>query len=974
MSTGPLNLGAFPAEAAFLPALARHWLEVAGPASDGLIILPSRRAAQALAGAFLAGNGGRALLLPRIIAPGAIDEAGLTLAGALELPPAISAVQRQATLAKLILRLGGADGAPTRLPAAWALAADLAVLLDEADYAEVNLAETLPGVVEGDLASHWQTTLKFLTILTEFWPAILAGMGRINPGARQVALIDAQANAWRQTPPAHRVWMVASEANPAVGRLARTIAGLEGGLVILPGYDAALSDDAWESLEPSHGQSGIARLLTAMGARREEILPLPAPPAAVPAGRSNILSAALLPAASLAQWQQPPSGGTEGMFRLEAQDEAQNATAIAMILREALEVPGRTAALITPDRGLATRVAAALRRFGITADDSAGEPLAQTPPAVLLRLLARAAAAQWAPLPLLSLLKHPLTAAGLPPDLCRQHTRNLEIHALRGPRPAPGFDDLKFRLKDEHEAERVFLERLEFQLRALAMPEAIAPAAALRCLLEAAENLTATETQTGAARLWSGEAGVTLSELLLAALDALEELPDIAPADLADLLDALLEGASVRKPRTKDGHPRIAIWGIQEAALQSVDVAVLGGLVEGVWPAPAEPGPWLSRPMRKAAGLPAPEQKIGQEAHDFFALASACPSVILAAPARRDRAPAVPARWLTRLDVFCEGAGLKLRRHDAASWAEQLDLPVRRITRPKPRPTPPANLRPTTLSISDFATLMADPYAIYARKILNIRELDALDEESDQSMFGEVVHAGLAAFFADPAAILAPQALQRLTLELQTAMRQIRPRAALENWWAARLERIAAWIIEMELQRRAARGAPERLALEQDAELVVQGGFTLKGRADRIERGADGLIAILDYKTGTPPSAKAVEAGSAPQLPLEAVMAEYGAFGPDFTNPVTELAFLKLSGRHEPGEERALFTRKPGTLRHVIDQAAAALPEIFQKFARAETPYLAAPHPGRANKFDPYSGISRRAEWAGEAEDEHDGD
>jgi ATP-dependent helicase/nuclease subunit B len=146
------------------------------------------------------------------------------------------------------------------------------------------------------------------------------------------------------------------------------------------------------------------------------------------------------------------------------------------------------------------------------------------------------------------------------------------------------------------------------------------------------------------------------------------------------------------------------------------------------------------------------------------------------------------------------------------------------------------------------------------------------------------------------------------------------------------------------------------------------------GRADRIERLADGGVMILDYKTTSPPNAKQVEAGSAPQLPLEAVMAEFGAFGPDFTNPVTELAFLKLSGRHEPGEERALFTRKPGTLRQVIDQAAAALPEIFQKFAHAETPYLAAPHPGRANKFDPYGGISRRAEWAGEAEDENDGD
>ena len=969
-----MRIGAFPAEAAFLPALANLWLAEAGDSGDGLIILPSRRAAQALAGAFLGRNAGKALLLPRIIALGAIDEAGLALAGALELPPAIAPAQRQAILANLILRLGGQNGAPTRLPAAWALAADLAVLLDEADYAGVNLAETLPGVVEGDLASHWQTTLKFLKILTEFWPDILADMALVNGAARQIALIDAQAALWRERPPAQPVWMVASEANPAVARMARVVAGLENGRLLLPGYDFALPDDAWAALDDSHAQAGIARLLAEIGARREEVDQLAAPISAVPPGRAALLSKVLLPAPSLGDWQKPVDFGTEGLSRLEARDEAQNATAIAMILRDALEVPGRTAALVTPDRGLATRVAAALRRFGISADDSAGEPLAQSPPAVLLRLLARAVAAEYAPLPLLSLLKHPLTAAGLPPDICREHARRLEIYALRGPRPSPGFSGLKFRLKAEkHEAERVFLDRLEVLLTPLALPEALSPSSALRCLLEAAENVTATADEKGAARLWSGEAGIALSELLLGALEALEGLPDIAPGHVADLLDALLVGVSVRKPRTKDGHPRIAIWGVQEAALQSVDVAVLGGLVESVWPAQAEPGPWLSRPMRKAAGLPAPEQKIGQEAHDFFALAAACPNVVLAAPARRDRAPAVAARWLTRLDVFCAGAGLALRRHDAASWAEQLDVPVRRVARPKPRPCPPASLRPTTLSISDFATLMADPYAIYARKILNIREIDGLDEESDQSIFGEIVHAGLAAFFADKDACDAPGAVARLTAHLLAALLETRPRAALAHWWAARLERIAGWIVETEILRRAARGAPARMALELEAELAVPGGFTLRGRADRIERGADGFISILDYKTGAPPSAKEVEAGGAPQLPLEAVMAEQGAFGVAFTEPVTELAYFKLSGRHEPGEEKTLFGKKPGMLREVIDAAAAAMPEIFEKFSRADTPYLASPHPARLNKFDPYGGISRRTEWAGE-DDGNDGD
>ncbi len=959
-----MKLGAFPPEAAFLPSLAKLWLGSGRNTSDGLLILPSRRAAQALAGAFLEQNNGKALLLPRIVALGAIDEAGLMLSGALSLPPAIAPMQRQAILAKLILGLDGANGAPVKLHAAWALAADLAALLDEADYAEVDLAQTLPALVEGELASHWQTTLEFLKIITRHWPDILAGMGRLNPAARLVKLIDAQNQAWANTPPEHRVWMVASEGNPSICRMARTVASLPQGLLLLPGYDFALSGTAWEAVGDTHPQGGIAQLLGAIGARREEVQRL----SDAPSARSELLSRALLPPACLGEWQKPAAFNTSGLAKLEAQDEAQNATAIAMILREAMEVPGRTAALITPDRSLATRVTAALRRFGITADDSAGEPLEQTPPAVFLRLLARAAASGYAPLPLLALLKHPLTAAGAPPEICRDHARKLEVFALRGPRPSPGFDGIKFRLdKPKHQAQRDFLDRLEVLLHPLSLPLGVNPAAALRALLTAAENLTATHEETGAARLWSGEAGTALSELLLEAFAALEDLREIAPADLPDLLDALLTGAVVRRPRTKDGHPRVAIWGIQESALQRVDVVVLGGLVEGLWPAAAEPGPWLSRPMRKAASLPSPEQKIGQAAHDFFALGCACEAVVFAAPARRERAPAVPARWLTRLDAMLSGANAALSLHPAAAWAAQLDQAEARTRRAKPRPCPPESARPKTLSISDIATLMADPYAIYARKILDIRELSSLDEESDPSIFGNIVHAGLAAFFTDKNACDTPNAVENLTMHLQNAMRQKRPRAALEHWWAARLARIAAWIVESELGRRAERGAPEFMVLEKEATLQLQGGFELKGRADRIEHGPNG-ISILDYKTGVAPTANKVEDGTAPQLPLEAVMAEAGAFGEKFLGSVTELAYFRLSGRADPGEEKALFAKKPEVLRSVIDQARVALPELFEKFSYAETPYLASPHPGRGNPYDVYAGISRRAEWAGEEE------
>jgi ATP-dependent helicase/nuclease subunit B len=373
--------------------------------------------------------------------------------------------------------------------------------------------------------------------------------------------------------------------------------------------------------------------------------------------------------------------------------------------------------------------------------------------------------------------------------------------------------------------------------------------------------------------------------------------------------------------------------------------------------------------MRKQAGLPSPELKIGQAAHGFFSLASACPHVILAAPKRRERAPAVPARWLTRLAAMLAGQGIDLPQHEAALWAAQLDLPQQRTPRPRPRPKPPADKRPRVYSISDIATLLADPYAIYARKVLKLSPLDPLDEESDASQFGDVVHAGLAKFFA-VSDVNAPDAPVRLRHVLEVAMRESRPREALAQWWLARLERIADWLVETERARVAANGMPIARALEHKGEWKLPGDFLLKGRADRIERDTDGKLRIIDYKTGTVPPEKKVKAGTAPQLPLEAVMAEVGAFGEGFMAEVKELLYVALSGRAAAGAETMLL-KKPEELREVIERAAGVV-ELLEKFADPEKAFLASPHPGRENKYDVYAGVSRRAEWGGEDENVSD--
>jgi len=994
-----VNLFTIPPQVRFLDALAATWLARAGNdplgAARGLILLPTRRAARALADAFLRVSDGRPLLLPRITAFGALDEAPLALAGALDLPPAVTPERRLAALSRLILAMNGAGGAPRTADRAWPLAAELAALMDEAELAEVDLAARLPDAADAEHAAHWQHTLTFLEIVTRAWPAWLAEQGVMNPAARQVALLRAQAAVWEAAPPGEPVLVAGTTgAVPAVARLLRGIARSELGAVVLPGLDLAMDDAAWDALEESHPQAGMRTLLARLGATRADVRLWPTPlpqgerekKAPSPCGRglgkgrSATLNAALLPADALDSWRHAPPARIDGLSRLFAADQQEEAASIALILRGALEQPGHVAALVTPDRDLAGRVAAELSRYGVVADDSAGEPLANTPPAVFLRLLAHAVAEELAPVPLLALLKHPLAAAGLSPAACRDGARTLELAALRGPRPAPGLTRLREATDRARQPYREkaasFLGRVETclapALRIASAAELVAPAEALRALIASAELLAGTDTAPGAPRLWPGEEGEALATHLAAILEVLPQLPDQRVERLPALLEAVLEGVAVRTRRALRGragseHPRVFIWGLLEARLQAVDVVVLGGLCEGVWPPAADPGPWLSRRMRERIGLPSPEARVGQSAHDFASLACAADEVVLSCPRRRDGAPSVPSRWLTRIDAFLAGQNLAPPQHPAATWARRLDQPnsAPRPARP-PRPCPDLRLRPRRLSVTEIETWLRDPYAIHAKHILRLRPLDPIDEPADAARYGMLAHDGLHRFLRAHGTAWPPDAAGKLREAMYHALADARLREALIRWWRPRFTRIADWVAALEDERRRD-APPAALLTEASGEWRFErpgGPFVLRGRADRIERRADGRLAILDYKTGTPPGQSQVDAGYAPQLPLEAAMAEAGAFGPDFAAAGGELAYWHLTGGFMPGELRVLFKGQVGSIDDGVAQARNKLMELIDAYDDPTRPYLAQPRPGEAPRFSDYAQLARVAEWA----------
>jgi ATP-dependent helicase/nuclease subunit B len=971
-----VNLHTIAPDQSFLDALAADWLARAGDdplaVANGLILLPTRRAARSLAEAFLAQTNGRPLLLPRITAFGALDEAPLALAGSLSLPPPVPGPLRLSHLARLVMALDGRFGAPATADHAWTLAVELASLMDEAERAEVDLATVLPGLAADDYAAHWGITLQFLQIVTQAWPQYLADQGLMNPAARQVALLDAQSAAWEANPPAMPILAAGSTGGiPAVARLLRVVARLPQGRVVLPGLDLALPDAAWDAIEDSHPQASLRRLLIRLGATRGDVQPWTGP-AAIPAGRAALLNHALLPAPALGAWRDPLPGSPDGLWRLTPADQQEEALAIALVLRDALEVRDHRVALVTPDRGLAGRVAVELTRFGVIADDSAGEPLAETPAAIFLRLLADTVTEGLRPVPLLSLLKHPLAAAGRTPGACRAAARRLEVEGLRGSAPKPGIEGL--RQVAESDGMKAFVTELETcmaPLLAIAPAELCPPADMLNALLAAAEAMATTPDDPGSHRLWAGEEGQALAALLGDLLPAMVALPPQPPTILPGLLDAVLAGAAVRSRRAMRGregseHPRVFIWGLLEARRQRADFLVLGGLAETVWPAAAEPGPWMSRPMRAAAGLPSPEEPVGQMAHDWVMSACAAPQIVLSCPLRRDGAPAVPARWLQRLVAMLRGAGQTLATHPAAQWARALDQPagpVPRLAPPAPRPA--FAHRPRRLSVTEIETWLRDPYAVYARHVLKLKALKPLEEPADAADYGSVVHDAISRFLTDTGTGFPPDAEARLVAAMDGALDDADLRPALTAWWRPRLRRIATWLAEAERNRRLGAGL-HAIASEKTGEWELPGAqpFILRGRADRIERRHDGTIAILDYKTGSPPTAKDVEAGLAPQLPLEAAMAAVGAFGDEVLGRTCELTYWHLTGGFVPGEVVTLFKQDAAAIEDVVSTAQEKLAGLIAAFDNPDHPYLSQPHPGQAPRFSDYTQLARVAEWA----------
>ncbi len=999
---------------------------------DITLLTPTPRAARAMRKAFLTAGGGRAMLLPRIRPISEIDEELSLLtqisdampvgAGLSEVPQAIGQTERLLTLTQLVMkwsetmRSAAADPtgalamgpvAGTANPAhAVQLARELARLMDMVETEQQDLAR-LAGIVPDEFAEHWKKTLEFLQIVTEFWPAILAGSGLASPADARNKRILAEARRLATHPPTGPVIVAGVTGSvPATLELMRAVASLPHGAIVLPALDTTLDDDSWAEVakHAEHPQFGLAKLLAALNAKRSEVVPLGGvAPAPHLAQRNALMSEALRPASTTGRWhhfvahadREAIARALDGVAMIEAPGADDEAEAVALILREVAETPGRTAALVSPDRRLARRVAVRLQSWGIRVDDSAGRPLAKTPPGAFLDLVAQAVTTHFAPGPLMALLKHPLTRLGLDPFRVRRAARALEIAAFRNVYLGRGLAGVRGaleravesrtakemvgqavrRLWDEDlAAAGVLVGKLETAfapLTALHDARGKAPfaelAAAHLAVAEAVAELPSNPDGTDPpSELWKGDAGELAANVLRGLID--ESLPPlaVAPDEYADVYRTLISGESLR-PRVPL-HPRLFIWGPLEARLQQTDVVILGSLNDGTWPEVADPGPWLNRPMRQSLGLPSPEERIGHAAHDFTSQLGA-ERVYLTRALKVDGVPTVPSRWLMRLEALLTSLKLEDKLEPAEpwlAWARHRDAADKVPAARPPAPRPPVAMRPRRMSVSGVETWITNPYAIFARLVLGLEPMPLLGQPPDASVRGSIVHMALARFAASYPDKLPPDPggeLARIAKEILLAYTG-HPRVA--AFWQPRFQRFASWFGESEAELR---GEATRVAPELSGKLAIEapgGSFLLTARADRIDVTPSGLV-ITDYKTGRLPPDTKVNSGQAPQLPLEVAIAMAGGFPGLGDTRVAAIRYISATGGEPAGKAH---TVKCEDVARLAETVRAGLQRLVALYDDPETPYAAVRRSGYSYDYDDYAHLARVAEWSAASPEE----
>ncbi|MDA9208070.1 double-strand break repair protein AddB [Octadecabacter sp.] len=847
------------------------------------IYVNTRRMARRLTDLFHTGD---ALLLPRIRL--VTDLAQDALVGSI--PHAIAPLRRRLEVAQLVKGLIEADHSLASQDSAFDLADSLVSLMSEMQGEGVP-PDVIKNLNVTDQSGHWDRALTFIQLVQKFFEN-----DQLDPEGRQRLVIEQLIHRWVDAPPQNPIIVAGSTGSRgATSLFMQAVARLPQGAIILPGFDREMPDEIWAMLDPEKGGedhpqfrfkalcaslSITPNMVNCWGAVENQNT-----------HRNKLISLSLRPAPVTHQWiNDGPSltdlpKATRGISLIEAPTPRSEAEAIAVRLRQAVE-DGQTAALISPDRMLTRQVTAALDRWDITPDDSAGQPLQLSAPGRFLRHTADVMCDTLSAESLLVLLRHPLSHSPSKDTNHALHTNALELQLRRYGPPFPTTDDLldwagKTAEKTPDRVAWAAWVGETLSNRALNQDRSLAEH--LDTHLAISNKLAAGPNTESAGELWLKQAGREAMRVITELQNHADAGGVMSTREYRRLINSLLAGGEVRDRDA--GHPQVLIWGTLEARVQSADLVILAGLNEGTWPEAPAPDPWLNRPLRMQAGLLLPERRIGLSAHDYQQAVCA-PNVILSRSVRTDEAESVPSRWVNRLVNLLGGltdqdgpaclANMRKRGKHWVDLAEVIAAPDTKVPpAPRPSPCPPSDARPDQLSVTQIKTLIRDPYAIYARKVLNLNALDPVSQSADAPLRGIIVHRILEQFIRSKIDPNDDTAREQLMTIADDVLVDECPWPATRAIWRARIEQFVPHFLVEEIKRQS---SASNFNTEMRGELRLEKvPFTLTGTADRIDISDDGEALIYDYKTGKAPTEKQ-QLHFDKQLLLEAAMVERGGF------------------------------------------------------------------------------------------------
>jgi len=624
--------------------------------------------------------------------------------------------------------------------------------------------------------------------------------------------------------------------------------------------------------------------------------------------RQNLIALMMLPFEESIKWQnivaeidvkKAAQDLEENFTLIEANSDIVEAKLIALTLQKNSQ---KKSAVIVNNGDFANLLKLELERLGLEFNDSRSLDIFNSKLINFLILILELIESDFNSHILLSLFKHPLCKIDDAAII-----QDFEINILRKERSESGLNGLKNTLKNNQVLQEFFngfLAKIKFE-------------SDINSLIKNVENLT---HKTWSELLNQQEA----QEEIFYLFEKLKK-QNYTPNSASDFKTILSQISYFGK---SNSHAKIQILSPIEARLLNFDFIVISSLNEGLFPQ-IESENWLGKKIKKDLGVEKSLQKIGQNAHDFCNYLSN-KSVVLSYCKSRNGAALIESPFLLKFKTIAKKLDAKINNGDEffKRLAAENNIPQLEISVANPKPA--KDLRPQRFSITEISKLISNPYFIYCKKILQLKELDKIDYEAGYAEFGSFIHKALEEFIKNPKT----DNFAEIFAEYFTA------KEAHLIWWP-KFQRIFSDFLDKNSQFQDSKNQ-----VEEAVETRI-GNILIRGKIDRMIFNEANEVEIFDYKTGTIAEKKDVISGLEPQLTIAALILLEKQL------QISSLNYWKLSPTSE-GEIKKISKDKE-EVEILIAAAESGLKKLFSYFESEENGYLATDN----LSYDEYQHLAR---------------